>query len=175
MIIRTAYQDTSLSHTHITAPAGNPSYLHGSSWSLPGTHSHVPYICQLHPCPFCCRGKIRNARILPIRAAQLMKVIINPYDLIRSVRSPGLLSISECGICDPDIIRHMMGNHPVIKCDLRYFSNKGKDSGTRLVFPHPPADTYAPLTRSRFVCRFIVTRLFSIISSSMNTNSIHTL
>ena len=58
---------------------------------------------------------------LTVWATQLMKIIIDPYDLFCRIRLSGLLSITECGIRNPDIIWHMMRYNSVIKCDLRYF------------------------------------------------------
>ena len=109
MIIGTAYQDTGLSHTHIadklevllicTDPAGNLRELIDLS----------PYISQQHHGLSYCKGKIQSTNP-SFRSAQLMKVIINPYDLLSAVWCSGLLAITECRVGDPDVIWHMMWN-----------------------------------------------------------------
>ena len=48
-----------------------------------------------------------------------MQIIINGYNLLRCIRCSGLLSIAECRIRNPDVLRHIVRHDPVIKRDLR--------------------------------------------------------
>ena len=57
---------------------------------------------------------------LALRAAQPVQIVIDRHDLFRGVRCSGLLPVPECGVRDPDLIRHVMGHDPVVKCDLRH-------------------------------------------------------
>jgi hypothetical protein len=56
-----------------------------------------------------------------MRTTQLMQIIIDRYDLLRRVWGSGLLSVTERGIRDPDLMRHMMRDDSIIECDLRNF------------------------------------------------------
>ena len=53
-------------------------------------------------------------------SAQSMQMIIDCHDLLRRIRRPGLLSIPESRIRDPDILRHIVRYCPVIERDLGY-------------------------------------------------------
>ena len=120
MIIGTAYQDTGLSHTHITDklevllictdPAGNLREL------IASLHTFLNSITVF----LTVKEKFRSTNP-SFRSAQLMKVIINPYDLLSAVWCSGLLAITKCRVGDPDIIWHMMWNDSVVECNLRYF------------------------------------------------------
>ena len=120
MIIRAAYQDTGFSHTHIadklevflvgTDPAGNLRELVASL--------HTFLYCI--PILFAVKEKLGSTDS-SFRSAKLMQIIVDPYDLLSAVRCSGLLSITECGVCDPDVIWHMMRYNPVVERNLRYF------------------------------------------------------
>ena len=104
MIIGTAYQDTGLSHTHIadklevllicTDPAGNLREL------IASLHTFLNSITVF----LTVKEKFRSTNP-SFRSAQLMKVIINPYDLLSAVWCSGLLAITECRVGDPDVTR----------------------------------------------------------------------
>jgi hypothetical protein len=49
-----------------------------------------------------------------------MKILVNAHNLLCGIGSSGLLTVPEGRICNPDIIRHMMGNNTVIE---RNFGN----------------------------------------------------
>ena len=48
-----------------------------------------------------------------------MQIIVNCHDLLSSVGGSGLLSVAECRVRDPDLIRHMVRNGSVIEGYLR--------------------------------------------------------
>ena len=49
-----------------------------------------------------------------------MKHIINSGDLLYGIWLPGLLSVTEGSIRNPDLIGHINGHNPVVKRNLRY-------------------------------------------------------
>ena len=57
---------------------------------------------------------------LPIRTSQSVQIIVDRHDLLRCIRCPGLLAVTERSVCNPDLIRHIVRHDPVIKRDLRY-------------------------------------------------------
>ena len=46
-----------------------------------------------------------------------MQIIINRYNLLCRIRRSGLLSITKCGICNPDFFRHTVRYNSVIERD----------------------------------------------------------
>ena len=57
---------------------------------------------------------------LSVGSAQSVEIIVNIYNLLCAVRRPGLLSIPECRVCDPYLIRHAVGYDPVVEGNLRH-------------------------------------------------------
>ena len=84
-------------------------------------------------------------------SAQLMQIVVYGHDLFCGIGRAGLLSVAEGGICDPDLLRHMMGDDSVIERDL---GDLRTDFGTYSDAPHPPAGTYVLLAAADwYVCQ----------------------
>ena len=118
MIIRAGDQNSGFLHPHLmnkteiimtcTNPAGNLREL------ISPFHAFVYRITVLLAVQEELAG-LNHA----VRPAKAMKLIIDMDDLIRRIRCPRLLTITEGGIGDPDILRHALRHGPVIERNLR--------------------------------------------------------
>jgi hypothetical protein len=55
-----------------------------------------------------------------IRSAKTGEHLIEIHDLIRGIRCARLLTVTEGGVCDPNLLRHIERNSPVVEGYLRY-------------------------------------------------------
>ena len=164
MVVRAAHKDTRLLHADL---------LHQLKILLAGpdpARDLRKLVALLHtlvhgvPVLFAVQEKFALAD-LALRPAQPVKIVVNVHDLLRAVGRPGLLSVAERGVCDPDLVRHAVGHDPVVKCNLRYLVVVEKISEyVRLFYVH---EGIHMLLKLKQICVFIKVNLPVLHVSSL--------
>ena len=164
MVVRAAHKDARLLHAYL---------LHKLKVFLAGPYpardlrelvSLLHALVHSVPVLFAVQEKFALA-YLALWAAQPVEIVVNIHDLLCAVGRPGLLSVAERGVCDPDLVRHAVGHDPVVKCNLRYLVVVEKISEyVRLFYVH---EGIHMLLKLKQICVFIKVNLPVLHVSSL--------
>ena len=119
MIVGAAYQDTGLLHTNflyklevLLACADPAGYLGKLVTSF---HTFIYRISV-----FLAVKEEFTRTNHAVWSAQFVQIVIDRNNLLCGIRCTGLLTVTKCSICNPDILWHIVWNDSVIEGNLGY-------------------------------------------------------